>query len=178
MSDFDPDSSDAALTEEQTEWTNSEDTRRRVQSVVMGLQEPATATEIAERAACSTNAARKHLRDFADLGVVSRVDDSGGTRYIRNEAYIRWRRANKLATTNTVEDLLPKLATLEKQDEAFQAQFEESTPEMVELPDELSHAELEERLETLSEWATIRQAIDRHKEAIRIARRADDRLTA
>ena len=37
---------------------------------------------------------------------------------------------------------------------------------------------LETRLEALSEWVMVREAIDRHKEAIRIARRTDDRLTA
>ena len=49
---------------------------------------------------------------------------------------------------------------------------------MVDLSAELTHADLEERLEELSEWATVRTSIDRHKEAVRIARLTDDRLTA
>jgi predicted ArsR family transcriptional regulator len=145
--------------------------------VITGLQEPATVSVIADRAACSANAARKHLKNFASLGVVNQVEDSSGTRYVRNEAYIRWHRANKLATTNTAEELLATLAELEDQDEQFQARFDEPTPEMVELSAELTHADLEERLEELSEWATVRASIDRHKEAVRIARRTDDRLT-
>ena len=178
MSEFDPEPSAATLSEEQAVWTESEDTRRRIQSVITGLQEPATVKTIADRAACSENAARKHLKEFAALGVVHQVDDPSGTRYVRNEAYIRWQRANELATTNTAEELLTKLAEIEDRDERFQARFEEPTPEMVELSEELTHADLEERLEELSEWATVRTAIDRHKEALRIARRTDDRLTA
>mgnify|MGYP006293706789 CR=1 FL=1 len=178
MSGFGPEPSDTAFTEEQDEWTHSQDTRRRIQSVITGLQEPATATMIADRAACSTNAARKHLQDFADLGVVHQLDESGGMRYVRNEAYIRWRRANELATANTVEGLLSELAELEARDEQFQTQFDEPAPETVELPEESTHADLESRLKDLSEWATIRTSIDRHKEAVRIARRTDDRLTA
>jgi len=178
MSEFDPEPPAATLSEERAVWTETEDTRRRIQSVISGLQEPAPVTAIADRAACSENAARKHLKDFAALGVVHQVDDPSGTRYVRNEAYIRWQRANKLATTNTAEELLTALAELEDQDEQFQAQFDEPTPEMVELSAELSHTDLEERLEALSEWATVRTSIDRHKEAVRIARRTDDRLTA
>jgi len=178
MNEFDPDPSAAARSEEQAVWTESEDTRRRIQSVITGLQEPATVTAVADRAACSANAARKHLEEFAALGVVHQIEDPSGTRYVRNEAYIRWQRANKLATTNTAEELLTTLAELEDRDEQFQARFDEPTPEMVELSAELTHADLEERIEALSEWATVRTAIDRHKEAVRIARRTDHRLTA
>jgi len=178
MPEFGPEASDTALIEEQDEWAHSQDTRQRIQSVIIGLQEPATATMIADWAACSTNAARKHLKEFADLGVVHQVDESGGMRYVRNEAYIRWRRANELATTNTVEGLLTELGELETRDEQFQAQFDEPAPELVEVPEDATHAEIEGQLEELSEWATIRNSVDRHKEAVRIARRTDDRLTA
>jgi predicted ArsR family transcriptional regulator len=178
VSEFDPEPSAATLSEEQAVWTETEDTRRRIQAVIIGLQEPAPVTTIADRAACSENAARKHLKDFASLGVVDQVDDASGTRYVRNEAYIRWQRANRLATANTAEELLTTLAELEDQDEQYQVKFDEPTPEMVDLSAELTHADLEERLEELSEWATVRTSIDRHKEAVRIARRTDDRLTA
>ena len=178
MSEFDPEPPAATLSEERAVWTETEDTRRRIQSVITGLQVPAPVTAIADRAACSENAARKHLKEFAALGVVHQVDDPSGTRYVRNEAYIRWQRANELATTNTAEELLTKLAEFENRDEQFQARFDESAPEMVELSEELSHTDLEERLEELSEWATVRTAIDRHKEALRMARRTDARLPA
>jgi hypothetical protein len=45
---------------------------------------------------------------------------------------------NELATTNTAEELLTTLVELEDRDERFQARFEEPTPEMVELSEELS----------------------------------------
>ena len=178
MTEFSPEPSETALTEEQDEWTRTHDTRTRIQSVITGLQEPTSAKMIAEQAACSTNAARKHLAEFADLGVVHRIDETNGMRYVRNEAYIRWRQANELATTNTLEGLLGELADLEARDEQFQTRFDESAPETVDLPEESTHAELEDQLEELSEWATVRKAIDRHKEAVRIARRTDERLTA
>jgi predicted ArsR family transcriptional regulator len=178
MSDFGPEPDETALTEEREDWTNSQDTQERIRAVITGLQEPATAATIAERAACSPNAARKHLDAFVTLGVIRKRENSRGARYVRNDAYFRWRRANELAENHTVEELLDAVADLETQAEQFQQQFDAPTPEDVDLPEEATHAELEDRLESLSVWETIREAIDRHKEAIRISRHESGKLTA
>lgn len=178
MSDFDPDPSETHLAEEREEWTDGQDTRTRIRTVITGLREPATAAVIAERANCSANAARKHLREFVDLGLARQLDDATGMRYARNDAYFRWRRANELATTQTLEQLLEELQTLESRETQYEDEFEADTPAGVPLPDEATHAELEERLQTVAEWHTIRESINRHKEAVRIARRNDDKLTA
>lgn len=178
MADFDPAPPDEAIAQEREVWQETASTRERIRAVVMGLREPASATVIAERAQCSTNAARGHLDEFADLGVVRKRDHSTGTRYVRNEAYIHWRRANELATSQTIEELLDDLSALEATDEHYQEEFDAATPSDVAVSTEATHAELETQLEALSEWATVRVAIDRHKEAIRIARRGDGRLTA
>jgi len=178
MPEFGPEPDETALTEEREDWTESQDTHERIRGVIAGLQEPATAATVAERAACSTNAARKHLRKFVALGVVRQLEDTQGARYVRNEAYFRWRRANELAERHTIEELLDTVADLETQAEQFQQQFGSATPADVALPEEATHAELEEQFEKLSRWATIREAIDRHKEAIRISRHESDKLTA
>jgi len=177
MPEFGPEPSDSSIADEREEWHGSQDTRGRIRSVATGLQEPATAATVADRAGCSTNAARKHLDALVDLGVVRRVED-GGSRYVRNDAYFRWRRANELVTTNSIDSLLDELAALESREEEFRERFDAATPEDVDIPDDGSHRDIETRLETLSEWQTIRDAIDRHKEALRIARREDTRRTA
>jgi hypothetical protein len=97
---------------------------------------------------------------------------------VRNDAYFRWRQANELAENYGIEELLDAVADLEAQAEQFQQQFDAPTPAEVDLPEEATHAELEDRLETLSRWETLREAIDRHKEAIRISRHEGDKLTA
>jgi hypothetical protein len=56
--------------------------------------------------------------------------------------------------------------------------FDTDSPTAVFLPDEATHAELEERLQTLWEWQKIRDTIDRYKQALRIACQEYDRLTA
>lgn len=178
MAEFDPAPSDEALAQEREVWQETTNTRERIRSVVMGLQEPTSATTVAERAQCSVNAARTHLEEFADIGIVRKHEHSAGAQYGRNEAYVHWRRANELATSHTIRELLEELADFESRDEQYRERFEAATPSDVDLPTEATHAELEAQLETLSEWATVREAIDRHKEAIRIARRSDSRLTA
>ncbi|MCU4719308.1 DUF7342 family protein [Halapricum hydrolyticum] len=178
MSDFDPDPKETTLSDERDEWARTQDTRTRIRAVVTGLAEPATAATVAERAHCSTNAARKHLGEFVELGIARQLDNDTGTRYVRNDAYFRWRRANDLATTRTVDQLLDDLQELEAQDEQYQDTFDASSPDAVSLPEGASHAELEDRLQAIGEWHTVRESIERHKEALRIARRGDDKLTA
>ena len=178
METFDPAPPDDAVTKEQEVWTETTNTRNRIRTVVVGLYEPATVTTIADRAQCSANAARTHLEEFVTLGIVRKHDQSTGARYARNEAYVHWRRANDLAVSHSLEELLDELASLETTHDQFQEQFNASAPSDVDLPPEATHAEIEAQLKTLSEWATVREEIDRHKEAIRIARRTDDRLTA
>ena len=178
MSEFSPEPDETALAEERADWTESQSTQARIRAVITGLYEPATAATIAERAACSTNAARKHLDEFVTLGVVRKHEDSRGARYVRNNAYFRWRQANKLAENHTINELLDRIAKLETQTEQFQQQFDAATPADVDLPKDPTHAELEARLETVSDWETLRDAIDRHREAIRIARHEGDKLTA
>jgi predicted ArsR family transcriptional regulator len=178
MSEFDPEPNEAALTEEREDWSQSQDTQERIRAVVTGLHEPATATEVAERAACSTNAARKHLDTFVTLGIVREFEGTHGAHYMRNDAYFRWHRANELAENHTIGELLNAVADLETQAEQFQQQFDTTTPADVDFPEDATHAELENRLETLSEWETIRKALNRHKEAIRISRHEDSKLSA
>jgi len=177
MPEFGPEPSDSSIADEREEWHDSQDTRDRIRSVATGLQEPATVATVADRAGCSANAARKHLNALADLGIVQRVEDNR-SRYVRNDAYFRWRQANELATTNSTESLLDELAELETREEEFRDRFDAATPEDVDIPVDGSHSDIETRLDTLSEWQTIRDAIDRHKEALRIARREDTRRTA
>lgn len=178
MVDFDPAPAADALADEQEAWAQGQETRTRIRAVVTGLREPATAATVADRANCSTNAARKHLDEFVELGLARQRQTEAGAHYVRNEAYFRWRRANDLATRFTVEQLLDELGDLEARDQQYKTEFDAETPAEVPLPDDSTHAELESRLQTLAEWQTIREAIDRHKDALRIARREDGQLPA
>ena len=99
------------------------------------------------------------------------------TQYARNEAYLRWRRANEHAVSHSLEELINELGSLEIIHDQYQEQFNAGTPSDFNLPSEATHAEIEAQLETISEWAMVCEEIGRYNEAIWIARRTGDRFT-
>ena len=178
MNEWQPEPSEDTLDAEREEWVETHDTRQRVKDVIIGVRDPIPASKVAERAQCSSNAARKHLDEFVDLGVVQARTDGGTRRYVRNDEYFRWQRANRLASTKSAERLLDELKELEERDEAFREKFEVSAPGDVRIPDDADHADIHDRLEGSRKWATIREEMNVYRDAIRMARRNGDELTA
>ncbi len=158
-------------------WTETTHTRNRIRSVAFGLRDPATVAIIADRAQCSANTARTHLEEFVTLGIVRKYEQTTETQYARNEAYLRWRRANEHAVSHSFEELTNELGSLETIHDQYQEQFNSGTPSDVDLPAEATHDEIETQLETLSEWAMVCEEIGRYREAIRIVRRTGGRFT-
>jgi hypothetical protein len=62
---------------------------------VLGLDSPATASEVAERAGHGVDAAREYLEWFERLGVVTRITETPAT-YERNQAYLNCRPVQSL----------------------------------------------------------------------------------
>jgi DNA-binding transcriptional regulator YhcF (GntR family) len=174
VSEFGPAPSNEALETERRQWRETRDTRERIEEVVVGIHELTSVAKIAESAHCSANAARKHLAHLADLGVVRRATGERMTRYVRNDEYFRWRRANELTTENDAKDLLAELERLEVSDERFRERYGVPTPGKVEFPDDADHGEIHDRWTDTGEWETVRREIALHKEAIRMIRRRAD----
>ncbi|WP_129114039.1 DUF7342 family protein [Halegenticoccus tardaugens] len=178
MPEFGPAPSDESIERERERWIETRDTRQRVKDVIVGVREPTPIAALAERAACSPNAARKHLSELADLGVARRWTDGDRARYARNDEYFRWRRANELATERTSEELLDRLRTLKSEDEAFQERYGVPTPDAVSFPPDADHETVHELWETTGEWASIRRDLGVYRDAISMARRKRDGLHA
>jgi predicted transcriptional regulator len=170
MSEFDPAPSDEALEQQREQWVETRDTRQRIKDIIVGIRNPVPSAQIAEQAQCSKNAARKHLKELAALGVARTETASHRTRYARNDNYFRWHRANELAATNSADELLDRLQTLEATDDEFQETFGVSTPDAVSFPEDADHKAIHERWETAGEWASIRRDAAIYRDAIRIAR--------
>jgi len=178
MSGFSHTPSDDALADEREQWTADRDTSVRIRDVVLGLRDLQSAAAIADRADCSTNAARKHLERLTDLGVAQAVEDGGATRYARNDEYVRWREANELATDHDVETLLDHLEGLEARDDEYREQYGVDAPDAVEFPDDATHETLHERFTATGEWATVRRRMGIYTDAVRMARRRREGLPA
>ena len=145
----------------------------RVYRVALQLYEPARIADIAERASCAPDTARRHLRRLADIGVIERVS-TAPTTYRRNESYFEWRKQNRLEelSTDALEERLERLTARER---SFRNQYGTDTPGEV---DALEHADydgIDEVWMDLSEWETVRRRIERLETVRR--RRQDDSIS-
>lgn len=145
----------------------------RVYRVALQLYEPAGVSEIAERASCAPDTARRHLKRLADIGVLTSRSETPLT-YERNESYFEWRRRNRLASLSSTE-LRDKLADLTARERALRGRFEADSPADVNALDHADFDGVEDVWAELSEWRTVRQRI-RRLEAVR-RRQADGSST-
>lgn len=171
MSEFDPSPSSDTLEREREVRRETRDARQRVREVLLSSREPTGVGTIAERADCSPNTARKHLRDLSDLGIAQGVTEGETTRYRRNDEFVRWRRANRLVERFDPSVLLERIGELEDRDEAFAARFGVASPETVPIPEDADHATVEEHWERVREWAAVRDDLAVVRDALRMARR-------
>lgn len=144
----------------------------RVYRVALQLYEPARTADVAERASCAPDTARRHLQRLAELGVIERVTEKPAT-YQRNDAYFEWRRRQRLADCSLTE-LQDRLEPLVARERTFRERFDAETPADVDALAHADHDELEAVWLALSEWQTVRDRIER-LEAVRRQRTADSR---
>jgi len=138
---------------------DSEPADERVYRVALQLYEPAGVSDVAERAACAPDTARRHLNRLADIGVVEAVSESPAT-YARNESYFEWRLRSRLESLSQSE-LHDALAELTSRETAFRERFGVDSPTAVNALDHADYDDLEEVWLALSEWHTVRTRIDR-----------------
>lgn len=142
----------------------------RVYRVALGLYEPARVSEVAARADCAPDTARRHLERLADMGVLDRVAGEPAL-YRRNESYFEWRKRERLAEL-TPDQRRERLAELTARLETFEERYGADHPSDV---DALEHADydgVEDVWLDLDEWGTVRRRI-RRLETVRRARTED-----
>jgi len=148
MTAFDPDPESAA----QQRWQEDADTFTRVYDVALGITSPTAYTEIADLADCSPNAAKKHLDRLTEMGIV-RVDrDSRPPQYHRNDGYLEWQEASRIADDLTVEEIIERVRKLEAAIEEYETRFGTPDPTAVSVFDYDDHEAVHERMTAISEW--------------------------
>lgn len=145
----------------------------RVYRVALQLYEPAGVSEIADRASCAPDTARRHLKRLADIGVISSVSETP-LAYERNESYFEWRLRNRLETLSSSE-LRDRLSDLTAREREFRDRFGTDSPGDVDAFEHADFDDIEDVWSELSEWRTVRQRI-RRLEAVR-RQRADGSST-
>ncbi|OYR48475.1 hypothetical protein DJ73_19295 [Halorubrum sp. Ea1] len=122
---------------------------------VLGLDDPATASEVAERAGHGVDAAREYLDWFERMGIVTQVTESPAT-YERNQEYLNWRRVQTLRREYTTEELLALLQSESERADALAVEFDAESPAGVSITQfaAASDQSIEAVWEQLSSWQT------------------------
>lgn len=157
MDEFDPAPSQEVTDDVRQRWRSGTDTFGRVYDVVLGITTPTSYTDIAEIADCSPNAAKKHLDRLTEMGIVRATDDPA--RYARNDGYLEWQEANRIARELTVEEIIDRVRTLEEERATYEEQFGTTNPTAVSVFDRDTHDAIHDRMTAVSEWQGIRRDI-------------------
>lgn len=166
MTEFDPaPTSDDA----QRRWQTGMDTFSRVYNVVLGVAVPTPYTEVAELADCSPNAAKKHLDRLAEMGIARAQRNSSPVTYERNEGYLEWQDASRIAAELSVEAIIDRVEALEAQRTEYEARFETTDPAGVDVVDHESHETIHDRMTAVSEWQGVIRDIRLYELARRLS---------
>jgi sugar-specific transcriptional regulator TrmB len=156
MPDFPRPEDPATAEEERDRWDEGLSVRDRVYETVVQLYEPATAAEVADRARCSEGAAREHLTWFTERGIVEAVEGRP-KRYVRNQAYFDWKRANDLRREYTDAELGTRLEELTEQERAYRERYGVESPHEIDVTEAADYDALHDVWTAVSDWKTLRR---------------------
>ena len=152
MTDFDP---APGTNTDPSRWQEGTDTFDRIHAVIRGITSPTAYTKIAELADCSPNTAKKHLDRLAEMGIANADRDARPAMYERNEGYLEWQEASKIAAERSVQEILDRVAALEKQRTEYETQFGTPDPAMVSVFESSDHETIHDRMVAVSEWQGV-----------------------
>jgi len=178
VTEFDPVPGTEAVDDTRRQWRESTDTFGRVYDVVLGITEPTPYTEIAETADCSKNAAKKHLERLAGMGIVRTDRGSRPARYERNDGYLEWQEASRIAAELTVEEIVDRVERLEERRETFVDRFGTEDPTSVSVFEGGEHEAIHERMAAVSEWQATTRDIRLYELARQLAQNDGHLLSA
>lgn len=144
-----------------------EDVEQRVYGTIIRTREPTAASTIADAADCDPKSARKYLRWFEELGIVTRYDGHPAT-YERNDSYFEWRRINQIAADRSVEELQDRVRGLTARITEYEDRYNTESPAEVDAVDAVDEADdrtIDDVYSDLAEWSTVREERDRCERA-------------
>ncbi|ELZ13877.1 hypothetical protein C479_03491 [Halovivax asiaticus JCM 14624] len=124
------------------------------------LDEPATASDVADRADHGVDAAREYLAWFERMGIVRQVTDSPAT-YERNQSYLNWRRVQTLRQEYATEELVDMLQSESEQMQALADEFGVDAPAEISISQYAAETDrsIEDAWDRLTSWKTARRRV-------------------
>ncbi len=166
MSKFDPAPESGT---ERSRWQDGADTFDRVYDVVLGLASPTASTDVAELADCSPNAAKKHLDRLAEMGIARANREHRPVTFERNDGYLEWQDANRIAADLSVDEIIDRVATLEERRSEYEDRFGTPDPDAVSVFDSPDHETVHDRMTAVSEWKGVIRDIRLYELARRLS---------
>ena len=160
MHEFDP-----APDVDPSHWSGDADTFDRVYDVALGLSEPTSYVDVADIADCSPNGAKKHLDRLAEIGIVHADTEARPIHYERDDGYLEWQEASRIARNLTVDEIIDRARELDAERAHYEERFNATNPESASVFDD-GHEAAHERLVAVSEW----QGTDRDIRLYELAR--------
>ena len=142
------------------ELVSGDRTRDDFLDAVLGLDRPATTSEVADLAGHGVDAAREYLEWFERMGIVTQVTDSPAT-YERNREYLNWRRVQQLRNQYDDDELLGFLEDAAGRDQSFAETFDVGSPDAVAITGHAADTgrSVEAVWQDVSAWKTTRRRI-------------------
>mgnify|MGYP002760922636 FL=1 len=138
------------------EWVEETTPFERVYGIIRHAYDPASATEIADRARVSPTTARKNLRTIESAGEVTTSQDGQTTRYRRSETAIVTEHAQSLLAERTPEEIAAGIAEMKEQIHEWREEYGVDSPE--EFARELTVDDADsDHGALLTEWQTTRR---------------------
>jgi predicted transcriptional regulator len=128
-----------------------------VYRIALEHQEPTRVADVADRADCSKNTVRRHLRRPADIGLLTRVTEDPET-FERNEWYFEWRRLNRLSQ-HSDEEYTEQLRALLAEHEMYRDEYGAEKPGDVDPLKYGDYGDAEQVWLDLNNWEAIRTEI-------------------
>jgi len=145
------------FSEDLAERIRSAPTDERVYRTALELHEPTPVSEIAARADCSKNAARRHLKRLDDIGLLTCVMENPET-FKRNESYFEWRRLNRLSELSDSE-YKNRVGELLAENEEYQKKYDVEKPSDIDPLDYDEYGDPEQVWLDLNNWEAIQTEI-------------------
>jgi predicted ArsR family transcriptional regulator len=134
------------------EWKAETTPFERVREVLLSTTSPQYAKELAERARVSEPTARKHLQILAEAGIAQTVSTGRGQQYKRSRQTVAMQRISELHTQLSREELANGIQDLREQVQAYQDEYEATTPDDLAL--QIESAETAEWT-AVAEWRAL-----------------------
>lgn len=158
-------------------WIEETSAFDRVRAVAFTLQQPQTASHIAEHAHVSEKTARGHVQRLVEMDVMLEVTGNGPTTYYPDPAFMRYRETRTLAREHSRDELTAIVATLKADIETWREKYDVTTPDELRASvanDDVSEQEIYQRQTVVEDWEYTEYRLELIKDALT----QYDRLTA